>query len=251
MANKDHFKADQHQKRERGQSRKQVRTFRVEAPKKKPKPLTNRDELSLVWRWQRRKDDWARDALVRAFQPAIRNLARKYPGPGLEFDDLVSLGNMGFLRALDKFDIHRRLRLWTYAHGWVRAEITAGTAKCQSLVHRPRSRGQKKRNLPDVSLNAPVGRGTTELIDLFIDSHPDYEPRYFDREQLAKALKSLGLREQTIFTARWLSDNPVPFPKLAAKFQISAERCRQIGNDAFAAVAARMENFPTQFSHGR
>jgi hypothetical protein len=124
----------------------------------------------------------------------------------------------------------------------VRAEITAGTAKCQSIVHRPRKRGSKaERNPPDISLNTPVGEGATELIDLLIDGHPDYEPRYCDREQLAEALKSLGSREQTIFTARWLSDDPVPFPKLASQFQISAERCRQVGNEAFAAVAARMK----------
>ena len=100
----------------------------------KPKQLTAKDELSLVWRWQRRSDHRARDTLVRAFQPAIRAVAAKHPGRGLEFDDRVQLGNVGFLIALDKFDIHRRCRLWTYAQGWVRAEITNATAKSSSIV---------------------------------------------------------------------------------------------------------------------
>ena len=57
------------------------------SPKTKTEFLSPIDERSLVRQWQKRKDHRARDALVRAFQPAIAKVARKYSGRGLDLDD--------------------------------------------------------------------------------------------------------------------------------------------------------------------
>ena len=225
-------------------------------PKFRATLLTAGDELSLVWEWQRRKNNGARDKLVRAFQPAIENVARKYPGRGLEFDDRVSLGKIGFLIALDKFDIKRRLRLWTYAHSWVRAEITSATAKCRSIVHRPR---QKKNNSPaingqvgwqwnsrwanlrDVELDAPVALadgGWSEAAEPALDRESDAEPQCPEHPgSITGALDLLSVRERAIFKARRLSDDPPTLSVLATEFGISAERTRQIEAVAFEKVA--------------
>lgn len=207
----------------------------------RPKLLNFKDELSLVWRWQRRKDHRARDALVRAFQPAIRNFASNYRGGGLDLDDRISLGNIGFLTALDKFDIHRRLRLWTYARQWVRAEISSATERCRSIVARPRKRGEKSgKILADLSLSAPAGENG-ELADFLFDDYPDHEPRHFNNDALSSALGFLTPRQRTIFTARRLSDRPAVLSSLAAEFQLSSERIRQIECDALAIVSAAMK----------
>ena len=69
------------------------------------------------------------------------SFAEKYRGRGLDLDDRISLGNIGFLVALDKFNIKLRWRLWTYAKHWVRAEIGAASEKSQSIVTKPRGKG--------------------------------------------------------------------------------------------------------------
>jgi len=209
---------------------------------RKPKLLTPADERSLVWRWQRRKDYRARDALVRAFQPAIVGLARKYQARGLDLDDLISLGNIGFLVALDKFNIKLRWKLWTYAKHWVRAEISAATEKSRSIVARPRQRGEAKKHLPDFSLNIPVPGGDgAEYVDFLLDDYLDHEPYHFNNEELTAALELLTPRQRAIFTARRLSDEPEKRSTLAIQFQISSERVRQIESDALAIVSARMK----------
>jgi RNA polymerase sigma-32 factor len=209
--------------------------------KRKTEFLSAIDERSLVWRWQKRSDYRARDALVRAFQPAIRNVALKYPSRGLDLDDRIQLGSIGLLKALDKFDIHRRLRLWTYAKDWVRAEIGAATEKNQSIVIRPRKRGKQERIVSDLALNAPVAGDGADYIDLLFDECPDHEPCHFSNQALSDALESLKPRERTIFTARRLSDEPVTLSTLAIQFQISSERVRQIEIDAAAVVSARVK----------
>jgi RNA polymerase sigma factor (sigma-70 family) len=216
----------------------------VEQSAAKPKFLSPADERSLVWRWQKRKDHRARDALMRAFQPAIISFAEKYRGRGLDLKDRISLGNIGFLVALDKFNIKLRWRLWTYAKHWVRAEIGSATEKSRSIVVRPRgARGEKaKRN--NLSLNTPVREGGANDID----DYPDHEPRHFNNQALIDALELLKPRERAIFTARRLSDEPEPRTTLAAQFQISSERVRQIENDALAIVSARMKEAETRLS---
>jgi RNA polymerase sigma-32 factor len=201
-----------------------------------------------VWRWQRRKDHKARDALVRAFQPAIIAFAEKYPGRGLDRDDRISLGNIGFLIALDKFNIKLRWRLWTYAKHWVRAEIGAATEKSRSIVVRPRQVNRSEKGAADLSLNAPVGVDGAEYVDLLFDGYSEHEARHFNNDSLASALELLKPRERAIFAARRLSDEPEKLSALAIQFQISSERVRQIEDAALAIVSARMteaENGPS------
>jgi RNA polymerase sigma-32 factor len=223
------------------------RTLRPDSKALAPKSefLSPVDERSLVWRWQKRRDHRARDALVRAFQPAIISFAEKHRGRGLDLEDRISLGNIGFLVALDKFNIKLRWRLWTYARHWVRAEIGAATNKSQSIVVRPRTRSTK-RSPRDLSLNTPVQEGGANYIDLMFDDYPDYEPRHFNNRALNDALGLLKPREQTILIARRLSDEPETLSTLAAQFKISSERIRQIENDAFAIVSAYMKEAETR-----
>lgn len=213
------------------------------APKGKTEFLSAVDERSLIWRWQRRKDYRARDKLVRAFQPAIISFAEKYRTRGLDLEDRISLGNIGFLVALDKFNIKLRWKLWTYAKHWVRAEIGAASEKSQSIVVRPRApRGEKaKRGPGDLSLNMPVAEGGADYVDLLFDDYPDHEPRHFNNQALTDALGLLTPRSREIFTARRLSDEPETLSTLAVRFQVSSERVRQIENDALAVVSARMK----------
>jgi DNA-directed RNA polymerase sigma subunit (sigma70/sigma32) len=174
----------------------------------KPQRLSAVDERSLVWRWQKRKDHRARDQLVRAFQPAIENLARRYRGRGLELQDTISIGNIGFLIA---------------------------------VVHRPRLRGQKPSVQPDASLNAPNPGESLDRIHVLADDFPDYEPRYFDNEALNAALDSMAPRERAIFVARRLTDDPPTLARLALDFRVSAERVRQLEGAAAQIVSAKMK----------
>ncbi len=80
-------------------------------------------ERALARRWLVDRDPVARDRLLVAHQFVVRQQARRYRCAGCSVADLEQEGNLGLLRAIDRFDPDRGVRLSTYAAWWVRAYI--------------------------------------------------------------------------------------------------------------------------------
>ncbi|MBF0266979.1 MAG: sigma-70 family RNA polymerase sigma factor [Alphaproteobacteria bacterium] len=85
--------------------------------------LTAEEETLLSRRWLSCRDPKAAERIVKAFQPLVRAQARRFQNNALLLDDLVGEGNLGLMRALDKFDPERGVRFATYATWWVRAAL--------------------------------------------------------------------------------------------------------------------------------
>ncbi len=66
----------------------------------------------------------AKKELIEANLRLVIHIARKYVGQGVHFPDLVQEGNIGLMRAVDKFDYHRGYRFSTYASWWIRQAVT-------------------------------------------------------------------------------------------------------------------------------
>jgi RNA polymerase sigma-32 factor len=78
-------------------------------------------ELELARRWSTNRDPAARDRLILSHQFVVRHQARRHRCGGCSVADLEQEGNIGLLRAIDRFDPDRGVRLATYAVWWVRA----------------------------------------------------------------------------------------------------------------------------------
>jgi RNA polymerase primary sigma factor len=70
----------------------------------------------------------AREHLIVANTRLVVNVAKRYRGHGLSFLDLIQEGNLGLIRALEKYDPARGYRLSTYATWWIRQSITRAVA---------------------------------------------------------------------------------------------------------------------------
>ena len=106
--------------------------------------LSLEDEQSLARRWRDNKDSDAADKLVTSHLRLVVKIAMGYRGYGLPLADLVAEGNVGMVRALDRFDPDRGFRLATYAMWWIRAAINEYVVRSRSLVKIGTTAAQKK-----------------------------------------------------------------------------------------------------------
>ncbi len=79
----------------------------------------------------------ARDHLIKANTRLVVSIAKRYVGRGVTFLDLIQEGNLGLMKAVEKYDVHRGFRFSTYATWWIRQTITRSIADQARTIRVP------------------------------------------------------------------------------------------------------------------
>jgi RNA polymerase sigma-32 factor len=145
--------------------------------------LTQPEELALAQRWRDGHDLEAAHRLVSSHLRLVAKIAMGYRGYGLPVSDLIGEGNIGMLRAVERFDPDRGFRLATYAMWWIRAAIQEYILHSWSLVKMGTTAAQKK-----LFFNLRRLKGQMQAIEDG-DLHP---------EQVAKIAHALDVPEQDV-----------------------------------------------------
>jgi RNA polymerase sigma-32 factor len=147
-------------------------------------PILERElEYQLAKRWRENGDRTAADQLVTSHLRLAAKLAMSYRGYGLPLSEIISEGNVGLMKAVDRFEPERGHRFATYAIWWIRASIQEYILRSWSLVKIGTTAAQKKLFFKLRAAKAKI----TALEDVDLR-----------HEQVRLIAKSLGVNDQDV-----------------------------------------------------
>lgn len=235
------------------------------------KRLSSSEEYRLA-SGARKGDEQARRALIEHQLGLVVLIARPYRNRGLPLLDLIEEGNIGLMRAIEKFDPERGCRFSSYAKWWIRQSIELALMTQTATIRVPAHirRALRKRSKPGAT-PAPREVATFLLHDLRdqLDSHPRFdaeEPEpvlhrvaapeheqpdwllHVDsrRKRLEAAMGLLKNTEQLVLRSRFGlgDDTDHTLDAIARKLGLSCERVRQIQGEALGKLRHILQTTP-------
>lgn len=171
-------------------------THYIEGSQPLPPPLNPEEELNCMERLKK-GDDTVRRVLIERNLRLVVYIARKFDSSGVGMEDLISIGTIGLIKAVNTFDPIKNIKLATYASRCIENEI---------LMHLRRA----VRLRAEVSFDEPLNTdwdGNELLLSDILGTESDlvYQnmENEVDREMLNQAMSHLGKREKSIVLMRF------------------------------------------------
>lgn len=161
-----------------------------------PPPLTREEEIALMRR-ANRGDGGARATLIERNLRLVVYISRKFENTGISIEDLISIGAIGLIKAVNSFDPDKNIKLATYASRCIENEILMVLRKTNRLKL-------------EVSFDEPLNTdwdGNELLLSDILGTEPDLVSKELDadieKQMLHTAIDTLNAREKHIVALRY------------------------------------------------
>ena len=192
-------------------------------------------EKSARWRRHLRRlvydGQCAREHLGRANTRLVVSIAKRYMGQGLPFPDLIQEGNVGLMRAVDKYDYSRGNRFSTYATWWIRQAITRALAQKTRTIRIPLHMTERIRQMYRTAqdLEQRLGRrATAEEIASAMELAASAVRAMMDASQHAIALERPVGEDGDSEFGDFIEDQDTPSPDASAAQNLLQETIEEV-----------------------
>ncbi len=192
--------------------------------------LTADEEKELAKRMEA-GDQAARDHLAEANLRLVVSIAKRYTGRGLSFLDLIQEGNLGLLKAVEKFDYTKGFKFSTYATWWIRQSITRAIADQARTIRIPVHMVETINKLVRTQrqLVQELGREPeVEELAAELDMTPEKVRNIQKISQEPVSLEKPIGEEEDSHLGDFIPDDDVPSPEQQAAFTLLKEQLNEI-----------------------
>lgn len=195
------------------------------------KPLSKDEEYELWKRYKYEGDLGARNKLVSSNLKFVASIAKQYQGRGLSYADLIAEGNIGLIKALDKFDGERGYKVISYSVWWIKQTILEALTK-RNTTDTEDLPNDYERGIPAMDDDA----GGTEMADdNLINDGLETNGELEQTAAINFLMEYLNQRERNIITKYYGLDGnkPKTLEEIGMEYGLTKERIRQIKNTSF------------------
>jgi len=196
---------------------------------KRTKPLTRAKEKRLL-KLSKRGNLKARNELLEANLKFVFDVAKRYSGRGVAMGDLISEGNMGLIKAIEKFDESNDVKFISYAVWWIRHSILDAIQKRKLTESVELELGSSNDTVFSNKLSDSEDDETDTSLPIFEDGINTFEKMTMQNSVISKMFGTLSEREIKVICHYFGIDEfkKMNLIEIGEELGITSERVRQI-----------------------